>query len=247
MVRFWPVRWRVANHWERDCGDLGLHGIQGQVEVEDVDPWIAEESERASLGVLCDQCLNLCDAQAARGGDATDLFLCVGGAEVGDAAGPAGEQRVWGDLGRVDAVEGGGGGPAVLDGGDQVFVLRAEVGCTAGRWVVSQPSRGRPALEVLWVCLDDGVALGVFGWLAVLQDGTGEPLPDEGGADGLAAANYEGAVGVVAEGDLRKAGHGQRVGQAQDDGEQEQGPQRGAMLPQGRGDSSCHGLSACLF
>src|SRR5665647_3479508 len=93
MVRFWPVRWRVANHWERDCGDLGLHGIQGQVEVEDVDPWIAEESERASLGVLCDQCLNLCDAQAARAGDARDLFLGVGGADVAPPRVAAGVRR----------------------------------------------------------------------------------------------------------------------------------------------------------
>src|ERR1019366_1456077 len=151
----------------------------------------------------------------------------------GVQAGAAGKQCVRGNLRRVDAVECGSGGPTLVDGGDQVLVLRAEVGGAAGRRVVSRPGRRGPALEVLWVRFDDGVAFGVLGRLAVLQDGTGEPLPDEGGPDGLGAALDEGAVGVVAEGDLGEAGHGQRVGQAEDDCEQQQSPQRGAVLPPG--------------
>jgi len=100
-------------------------GIQLQIEVEDVDVWLAEESERASLGVLGDQGLNLCHAQAPFPGDACDLLVGVRGADVGVEAGPAGQQRVRGDLRRVDAVECGGSSPTLLDGGDQVLVLRA--------------------------------------------------------------------------------------------------------------------------
>src|SRR5664280_1176937 len=111
-------------------GSAACGCVQREVEVQDVDTWLTQESKRASLGVCGDQCLNLRNAQAARAGDALDLFLGVGGADLGVQAGPAGQQRVGGDLGRVDAVEGGGGGPTVLDGGDQVLVLRAEVGGT---------------------------------------------------------------------------------------------------------------------
>src|ERR1019366_8713397 len=204
-------------------------GIKGQVEVQDVDPWFAEEAEGASLHVLGDQGLDLCHAQAAYPGHAGDLFLGVGGADVGVETGPAGEQRIRRDLRGFDAVQGCGGGPARVDVGDQDLVLRAQVGGAAGGGVVSGPCCRGPALEVLGVWCDHGVAFGVLGGLAVLQDGNGEALPDEGGADGLAAAVYEGAVGVVAEGDLGEAGHGQGVGQAEDDGEQEQGPQCGAV------------------
>src|SRR5450759_533308 len=97
-------------------GSAACGCVQREVEVQDVDPWLAEESERASLGVLGDQCLNLCHAQAAHSGDAGDLLLGVGGADLGVEAGPAGQQRVRGDVRRVDAVEGGGGGPTLLDG-----------------------------------------------------------------------------------------------------------------------------------
>src|SRR5665647_1840920 len=119
------------------AGSAACGCIQREVEVQDVDAWLAEESEGASLGVCGDQSLNLRHAQAPHSGDAGDLLLGVGRADLGVEAGPAGQQRVRGDLGGADAVQGGGGGPTVLDGGDQVFVLRAKVGCTAGRGVVS--------------------------------------------------------------------------------------------------------------
>src|ERR1035437_7814082 len=118
------------------AGSAACGCVQREVEVQDVDAWLAEESERASLGVCGDQSLNLRHAQAAYSGDAGDLLLGVGGADLGVQAGPAGQQRVRGDLRRVDAVERGGGGPAVLDGGDQDLVLRAEVRGAAGRGVV---------------------------------------------------------------------------------------------------------------
>src|SRR5450759_2169973 len=124
-------------------------GIQRQIEVEDVDAWLAEESERAPLGVLGDQRTNLHLAQASFPGDACDLLVGVRGADVGVETGPAGQQRVWGDLRRVDAVECGGSSPTLIDGGDQVLVLRAQVRSTAGRRVVSPPGRRGPALEVL--------------------------------------------------------------------------------------------------
>src|SRR5450759_5483009 len=180
-------------------GSAACGCVQREVEVQDVDAWLAEESERASLGVCGDQGLHPRHAQAAFPGDARDLLSGVRRADLGVEAGPAGQQRVRGDLRGVDAVERGGGGPAILDGGDQVLVLRAQVGGAAERRVVSGPGRGGPALEVPGVRLDDRVTLGVLGWLAVLQDGTGEPLPDEVGADGLAAALHQGTVGVVAE------------------------------------------------
>src|ERR1019366_4954459 len=119
-------------------GSAACGCVQREVEVQDVDAWLAEEPERTSLGVCGDQSLNLRNAQAPHSGDAGDLLLGVGRADLGVEAGPAGQQRVRGDLGGVDAVQGGGGGPAVLDGGDQVLVLRAQVGGTAGRGVVSQ-------------------------------------------------------------------------------------------------------------
>src|SRR5664280_3861569 len=205
------------------ASDSGFQGIKGEVEVQDVDPWFAEESEGASLRVLGDRGLDLCQVQAAYPGHAGDLFLGVGGADVGVEPGPAGQQRVWWDLAGVDAVQGCGSCPTRVDVADQDLVLRAEVGRAAGGGVVSCPGRGRAALEVLGVGGDHGVAGGVFGGLAVLQDGNGEALADQGGADGGAAAGYQGAVGVVVEGDLGEAGHDQRVGQAEDDGQQEQG------------------------
>src|ERR1035437_9020889 len=97
--------------------------IQREVEVQDVDAWLAEEPEGASLGVCGDQSLNLRHAQAAHSGDAGDLLLGVGRADLGVEAGPAGQQCVRGDLGVADAVQGGGGGPPILGGGDQVLVL----------------------------------------------------------------------------------------------------------------------------
>src|SRR5664279_2414723 len=205
-------------------GDSAPEGVQGQVEVQDVDAWFAEESEGASLRVLGDQGLDPSLAQAAYPGHAGDLFLGVGGADIGVEPGPAGQQRVGRDLAGVDAVQGCGGCPTRVDVADQDLVLRAQVGRPAGGRVVALPGRGRAALEVLRVGGEHGVAGGVFGGLAVLQDGNGEPLPDQGGADGGAATSEQGAVGVVVEGDLGEAGHGQRVDQAQDDGQQEQGP-----------------------
>src|SRR5664280_1134864 len=201
------------------ASDSGFQGIKGEVEVQDVDPWFAEESDGASLGVRRDQSLDLCHAQAAYPGHAGDLFLGVGGADVGVEPGPAGQQRVWWDLAGVDAVQGCGSCPTRVDVADQDLVLRAEVGRAAGGGVVSGPGRGRAALEVLGVWYDHGVAGGVFGGLAVLQDGPGVFLADEGGAGGCTDADYQGGVGVVVEGDLGEAGHGQRVGQAQDDGQ----------------------------
>jgi len=92
----------------------GLECVQGQVEGQDVDPWFAKESEGASLGVLGDQGLDLCLAEAAYPGHAWDLLLGVGGADVGVESGAAGQERVRGDLVGVDAVQGGGGGPTAV-------------------------------------------------------------------------------------------------------------------------------------
>src|SRR5674476_791196 len=57
------------------AGSAASDCIQRKVEVQDVDAGLAEESERASLGVLGDQCLHPRHAQAAHSGDTHDLLL----------------------------------------------------------------------------------------------------------------------------------------------------------------------------
>ena len=84
---------------------LGRERVQGEVELEDVDARLAEEPERASLGVLVDQRPDLRLAQAAFPGDAGDLLAGVGGADVRVEAGPAGQQGVRGTCAGCDAVE----------------------------------------------------------------------------------------------------------------------------------------------
>src|SRR5665811_2226950 len=85
------------------AGSAASDCIQRKVEVQDVDAWLAEESERASLGVLGDQPLHPRHAQAPFPGDARDLLSGVRRADLGVEARPAGQQRVRGDLRGVDA------------------------------------------------------------------------------------------------------------------------------------------------
>src|SRR5674476_370595 len=57
------------------AGSAACGCVQREVEVQDVDAWLTQESERASLGVLGDQPLHPRHAQAAHSGDTHDLLL----------------------------------------------------------------------------------------------------------------------------------------------------------------------------
>ena len=123
----------------------------------------------------------------------------------------------------VHALQPADGPAARADLGQQARAVRAvddvlgpEVARAGRRRVVAVARRGRAALEVL---------------LERVAAGVGERLADERAADRPSVQGDVGAVGVVLQaGDLGDREHGQRVGDAEQDGQHEQGAQRGQVL-----------------
>ena len=62
---------------------LSLQGIQGEVELQDVDPRLAQESELAAFHLLLDEIANGVFAKAARLRHAPDLIECGSRSDIG--------------------------------------------------------------------------------------------------------------------------------------------------------------------
>src|SRR6187549_2424455 len=92
----------------------------GEVQAGDVDPWLTQEGQYATVGGRRDELADLCLRQAGDPGDPGDLQVGVGGADVRVDPGAGRGHRVgrYG-LGR-DALPGGDRGPALLDLAEQL-------------------------------------------------------------------------------------------------------------------------------
>src|SRR5579884_3169980 len=86
----------------RRCSPPGVPSVsrlvEGKVQLEHVHTRLAEEPERAPVGVLVDQPLNVGKRQMADGRDTACLQLSVGGRDVGIDTGAGGRYGVDGDL-----------------------------------------------------------------------------------------------------------------------------------------------------
>ena len=186
-------------------------------------PGSPRTAEEAPVGLVLDQLLDAGRRQAAHARDAVGLDPRVGLGDVRVDARRGGRHRVDRDPG---GGEPGRVGPLQLQVGRQLVavevpgrgLVRAAVGEEGPGGVVARLRR--PRLEVPRIGSRDRVAVRVLA--AGVDD---ERLGEELRADDLAVALDLRAVGLVVEDDLRDAGDDQRVGDAEQHGEQE--PRRG--------------------
>jgi len=66
----------------RVVGTLRLQSVEGHVQAQDIDAWLADQAEKASFDMLRDQVADPGFRQAARLGDARDLEERGGGRDV---------------------------------------------------------------------------------------------------------------------------------------------------------------------
>ncbi len=167
-----------------------MSGVEGEVELQDVDAGFADEAEQPSGGVPVDQPSHVGGCHAAGGGDPVHLQTGVGDADVRVEAAAAGGDRVGGDGGPVGCVasDRGDHACAVVVAGRGEFDLDAAVGGDEGP--------GRAGLVEAHRAGD-----GAGGAVAVIdgQDGA----DSFGGAVGAAAVDaFEFADGFAAGADL---------------------------------------------
>jgi len=119
-----------------------MHGVQGQIQFQDVDAWLAEHSERARLGVSGDKGRDLIDGKTSGRSDAIDLKLRRGRADVRIESASRGGDQIARNRAGLGGMCGAKGADAFRDGVEQRRVGRAQV--TAGRCgAVVRWTRGR--------------------------------------------------------------------------------------------------------
>ena len=172
------------------CGEV----VEGEVQVEDIDAWFAEETELARGGVGVDEVSEGGFREVAGLGYARDLVVGGGRGNVGVEAAGGGGDEVYGDWGFRGVL---GGGYTGLDAVDEGLAGGGEVGAAGRGGVVAGAGGGGAAVEV-------GVA--------------GEGLADEVGADDVSVAREEFAVGLLGEEEVVDARDQEGVADAQEDG-----------------------------
>ena len=137
----------VRGPWAR-CHGLSLHPRpqrrHGEVELEHVDPRLAEEARGRGRGVLGDQSSTSSTAGRSPSATRATCSAAYAGEMCGSRPGAGGGERVRrAPSAPVDALAGGDRGPALLDRGEQVGVRRAR-GCSApqAQGVVASPADG---------------------------------------------------------------------------------------------------------
>ena len=183
--------------------------VEGQVDVEDVHPRFAPEAEEAGLDVAFDDGADAGLGEAAGAGDAGDLEAGGFGGDFGvEAAGRRGDE-VGGDGERGVGVFGAQAGDVGGDAGGEGLGGGAEVGAGGVGGVVG----GGDGFGGV-----GGVGGGGGRGAALEVARAGEGLADEGGADHLAVAGEQAAVGLGGEEGLGEAGDRQRVGEPGEQG-----------------------------
>ncbi len=202
------------------CVARGRHffaarSLEREVEPQDVHAGLADEAQGAALGVLLDQFLDRGHGQVVLHGDPVDLEFGVGRGDVGVQAGAGGGDGVRGHLGRLDGVAGHGvvlhhGGLGLLDLPEQHLAVRGEVGRAGDGQPVPGVDRVLPeAVRGAWLEVPEAVAL----------------LADQGRAGDLAVGLDLRAVRLVVEESLGDAGDDERVEDAGQQGQCQEGPQ----------------------
>ncbi len=120
--------------------------FEGEVELEHVDPRLAEEPERPALGVVVDEVEHVVDGEAALVGDPRGLEPGVGDRDVGVEAGARRRDRVDRDRSPSSSpFSRGRRRPAPRTAVEQLGVGRTEVRGAAAAMVRSSGSAGSPS------------------------------------------------------------------------------------------------------
>src|SRR5664279_4700830 len=123
--------------------------VQGEVQVKDVDLFLADEAQRTAGDVGPDEVTDLVGGQPAGGGDPVHLDQRIVHADVRVQAGTGRGERVRFRPGGVDPVVRGDLGAPVLDVGEQVGAVGGQVGAAGGHRVVAVAGSRRAPDEPL--------------------------------------------------------------------------------------------------
>src|SRR6185312_15225086 len=176
-----------------------FHAIEGEVQLQHVDAWLAEYAEPGAPGMGGDEAAYPLQAQVPDAGDANRLIVGRREADVGVEAAGGGGDQIDRDRSSVQRVGGPQSGDARLNRLGQCGVEGAQVGAAGGEAIVGlRAGRGRPAPEVLRIA---------------------EGLADQPRSHRLAVFRDEAAGGLRGKQGSRHTGNRQRIRDASDDGQ----------------------------
>ena len=195
-----------------------MHGIQREIELQNIHMRFTENSQHSSFGLLSNQPAQHRLIQAARPGNTGHLKKRRGGRDIRiQAAGGAGYQIDRNRRRRIFRMKGRG---IFLDARDQRFGGWAKVGCGGVARIIRRRGGGRAAMKIFGRC---------------------EILTDEFGADDFSIVLARAAIGLMGKQQLRDACHAERIDETGADREQHDQHdggadmfQHGAILRQGR-------------
>ena len=174
--------------------------IQREVELQDIYPRFAEETELLALGLLCDECRHVTLGQVPLAGDAGDLVIRCSDADIRIEAAPRGGDEIDRNrlgIGRIGRMEGIDPGLYLID---ESRVGRADIRAGGYRGIIGYHACGRETTPEIFR--------------------GGERLADEGRTDNFAIVLDEIPVCLDREDYLCNTGNDERVQDTRDQGDE---------------------------